>query len=140
MRTTISAATTSAAETLSLRQGVRYVRSGVEPQLSDPTIDARFVDLNGANTDVLIQFTQSKFSAQTIRIVARLNWHPLHLIASDRTTFIPAGDRCLEGLDYRNVGVQPGGSPGMIRGYEYIQRRQRTKSIAATCTPSSRSR
>jgi branched-chain amino acid transport system substrate-binding protein len=83
MRTTISAATTSGAKTWTLRQGIRYVRRGVEPQLSDPMIDARVVDLNGADTDVLIQFTQSKFAAQVIRIAAWLNWHPLHLIATN---------------------------------------------------------
>jgi branched-chain amino acid transport system substrate-binding protein len=39
-------------------------------ELSDPTIDAQIVDSKGAGADVLIQFTQSKFAAQGIRVAA----------------------------------------------------------------------
>jgi branched-chain amino acid transport system substrate-binding protein len=64
-------------------------------ELSDPTIDAQIVDSKGAGADVLIQFTQSKFAAQGIRLAAGLNWHPVHMLASNAgsigTTFIPAG-------------------------------------------------
>jgi branched-chain amino acid transport system substrate-binding protein len=66
-------------------------------ELSDPTIDAQIVDFKGSGADVLIQFTQSKFAAQAI-----LNWHPLHIVASNAgsigTTFIPAGAEASKGV------------------------------------------
>ena len=71
-------------------------------ELSDPTIDAQIVDFKAAGADVLIQFTQSKFAAQGIRVAAGLNWHPLHLLASNAgsigTTFIPAGAEASKGV------------------------------------------
>jgi ABC-type branched-subunit amino acid transport system substrate-binding protein len=71
-------------------------------ELSDPTIDAQIVDFKGAGADVLIQFTQSKFAAQAIRVAAGLNWHPLHIVASNAgsigTTFIPAGAEASKGV------------------------------------------
>ncbi|WP_084804745.1 ABC transporter substrate-binding protein [Bradyrhizobium sp. NAS80.1] len=64
-------------------------------ELSDPTIDAQIVDFKASGADVLIQFTQSKFAAQGIRAAAGLDWHPMHIVASNAgsigTTFIPAG-------------------------------------------------
>jgi branched-chain amino acid transport system substrate-binding protein len=71
-------------------------------ELSDPTIDAQIADFKGAGADVLIQFTQSKFAAQAIRVAAGLNWHPLHIVASNAgsigTTFIPAGAEASKGV------------------------------------------
>lgn len=71
-------------------------------ELSDPTIDAQILDFRGAGADVLIQFTQSKFAAQGIRVAAGLNWHPLHIAASNAgsigTTFIPAGADASKGV------------------------------------------
>jgi ABC-type branched-subunit amino acid transport system substrate-binding protein len=71
-------------------------------ELSDPTIDAQIVDFKGAGADVLIQFTQSKFAARAIRVAAGLNWHPLHIVASNAgsigTTFIPAGAEASKGV------------------------------------------
>jgi hypothetical protein len=60
------------------------------------------VDFKGAGADVLIRFTQSKFAAQAIRVAAGLNWHPLHIVASNAgsigTTFIPAGAEASKGV------------------------------------------
>jgi branched-chain amino acid transport system substrate-binding protein len=71
-------------------------------ELSDPTIDAQIVEFKGAGADVLVQFTQSKFAAQGIRAVAALDWHPLHILASNAgsigTTFIPAGAEASKGV------------------------------------------
>jgi branched-chain amino acid transport system substrate-binding protein len=66
-------------------------------ELSDPTIDSQIVDFEASGADVLIQFTQSKFAAQGIRVASGLNWRPLHIVCSNAgsigTTFIPA---CVE--------------------------------------------
>ncbi|MDB5630488.1 MAG: ABC-type branched-chain amino acid transport system, substrate-binding protein, partial [Tardiphaga sp.] len=64
-------------------------------ELSDPTIDAQILDFKASGADVLIQFTQSKFAAQGIRVSAAINWHPMHFVASNAgsisSTFVPAG-------------------------------------------------
>ncbi len=71
-------------------------------ELSDPTIDAQIVDFKASGADVLIQFTQSKFAAQGIRVAAAMNWRPMHLVASNAgsigTTFIPAGAEASTGV------------------------------------------
>ena len=71
-------------------------------ELSDPTIDAQVVDFKASGADVLIQFTQSKFAAQGIRVAAAMNWRPMHFVASNAgsigTTFIPAGAEASTGV------------------------------------------
>jgi len=62
-------------------------------ELSDPSIDSQIVDFKAAGADVLVQFTQAKYSAQGIRAATGLNWRPLHIIAigSAGSAFVPAG-------------------------------------------------
>lgn len=71
-------------------------------ELSDPTIDSQILDFKASGADVLIQFTQSKFAAQGIRVAAGLNWRPMHIVASNAgsigTTFIPAGVEASKGV------------------------------------------
>lgn len=71
-------------------------------ELSDPTIDSQILDFKASGADVLIQFTQSKFAAQGIRVAAGLNWRPMHIVASNvgsiGTTFIPAGVEASKGV------------------------------------------
>jgi ABC-type branched-subunit amino acid transport system substrate-binding protein len=89
-----------------LKQGlgdkVGMIVKELSHELSDPTIDSQILDFKAAGADVLIQFTQSKFAAQGIRAAAALDWHPMHLIASNAgsigTTFIPAGAQASAGV------------------------------------------
>lgn len=89
-----------------LKQGLGDKASAIvkelSHELSDPTIDAQIVDFKASGADVLIQFTQSKFAAQGIRVAAGLNWRPMHLVASNAgsigTTFIPAGAEASTGV------------------------------------------
>jgi branched-chain amino acid transport system substrate-binding protein len=71
-------------------------------ELSDPTIDSQILDFKASGADVLIQFTQSKFAAQGIRVAAGLDWRPLHIVCSNAgsigTTFIPAGVEAAKGV------------------------------------------
>jgi branched-chain amino acid transport system substrate-binding protein len=71
-------------------------------ELSDPTIDSQIVDFKASGADVLLQFTQSKFAAQGIRVASGLNWRPLHIVCSNAgsigTTFIPAGAEASKGV------------------------------------------
>jgi branched-chain amino acid transport system substrate-binding protein len=50
-------------------------------QVTDPRIDSQIVSLQGSGADVLVSGTTAKFSAQTIRKLYELGWHPLHLIS-----------------------------------------------------------
>src|ERR1700744_1877288 len=71
-------------------------------ELSDPTIDAQIIDFKASGADVLIQFTQSKFAAQAIRVAAGLDWHPIHIVCSNAnsiaSTFIPPGADVSKGV------------------------------------------
>jgi branched-chain amino acid transport system substrate-binding protein len=71
-------------------------------ELSDPTIDSQILDLKASGADVLLQFTQSKFAAQGIRVASALDWRPLHIVCSNAgsvgTTFIPAGVEASKGV------------------------------------------
>jgi branched-chain amino acid transport system substrate-binding protein len=71
-------------------------------ELSDPTIDSQILDFKASGADVLLQFTQSKFAAQGIRVAAGLDWHPMHIVCSNAgsigTTFLPAGAAASKGV------------------------------------------
>jgi ABC-type branched-subunit amino acid transport system substrate-binding protein len=89
-----------------LKQGLRdkaaMIVKELSHELSDPTIDSQILDLKASGADVLLQFTQSKFAAQGIRVAAGLNWRPLHIVCSNAgsigTTFIPAGVEASRGV------------------------------------------
>jgi branched-chain amino acid transport system substrate-binding protein len=69
-------------------------------ELTEASIDAQILDFKSAGADVLIQFTQAKYSAQGIRVTSALGWHPLHIVAigSAGSTFIPAGAAISKGV------------------------------------------
>lgn len=69
-------------------------------ELTEASIDAQILDFKSAGANVLIQFTQAKFSAQGVRACSALGWHPLHIVAigSAGSTFIPAGAAISRGV------------------------------------------
>ena len=81
-------------------------------ELSDPTIDSQIVQLKAAGVDTLIEQASAKATAQTIRKVHELNWHPLHVIggsaASVETVLKPAGFEASKGLVTTQFLKQPG--------------------------------
>jgi branched-chain amino acid transport system substrate-binding protein len=83
-------------------KAVAMIVKELSHELSDPTIDSQILDFKASGADVLIQFTQSKFAAQGIRVAAGLNWHPLHIVCSNAgsigTTFLPAGAEASKGV------------------------------------------
>jgi ABC-type branched-subunit amino acid transport system substrate-binding protein len=52
----------------------------VSYEVSDSTIDSQITVLQGTGADVLIDIATPKFSAQAIRKVHDLGWHPLHFV------------------------------------------------------------
>ncbi len=88
-----------------LRQGLgdrsaTMIVKELSHELSEPSIDAQIVDFKAAGADVLVQFTQAKYSAQGIRVAAGLRWRPLHiiLIGSAGSAFVPAGVEASKGV------------------------------------------
>jgi branched-chain amino acid transport system substrate-binding protein len=83
-------------------KAVEMIVKELSHELSEPTIDSQILDFKASGADVLIQFTQSKFAAQGIRVAAGLDWHPLHIVCSNAgsigTTFLPAGAEASKGV------------------------------------------
>jgi branched-chain amino acid transport system substrate-binding protein len=49
-------------------------------ETSDPTIDSQIINLKSSGADVLVTIATPKFAAQSIKKVAELDWHPLHIM------------------------------------------------------------
>ena len=80
----------------------RMVVREVSYETTDPTIDSQVVSLQSAGADVLVTAATPKFAAQTIKKVAALDWHPLHIMTnvsiSVGTVLKPAGFENAKGL------------------------------------------
>ena len=57
------------------------VREGTY-EVTDPTVDAKIVDLKSSGADTLFTMATPKFGAQAIRKVAELGWKPLNYVVS----------------------------------------------------------
>ncbi len=81
-------------------------------ELSDPTIDSQIVQLKAAGIDTMIEQSNAKAAAQSIRKLHELDWHPLHIIgasaASVETVLKPAGLDASKGLVTTQFLKQPG--------------------------------
>jgi ABC-type branched-subunit amino acid transport system substrate-binding protein len=71
-------------------------------EVTDPTIDSQILQLQASGADVLYDASTPKFSAMSIRKVADIGWHPLHIIDSNGALVKPALQSA--GLD-KSVGV-----------------------------------
>jgi ABC-type branched-subunit amino acid transport system substrate-binding protein len=49
-------------------------------EVADPTVDSQVVGLKASGADTLLDVALPKFAAQTIRKVAEVDWHPLHIV------------------------------------------------------------
>jgi branched-chain amino acid transport system substrate-binding protein len=71
-------------------------------EVTDPTIDSQVLDIKSSGADVFFDASTPKFSAMSIRKVADIDWHPLHIIDSNGALVKPALTSA--GLD-KSVGV-----------------------------------
>ena len=71
-------------------------------EVTDPTIDSQILQLQASGADLLFDASTPKFSAMSIRKVADIGWHPLHMIDSNGALVKPALESA--GLD-KSVGV-----------------------------------
>jgi hypothetical protein len=71
-------------------------------EVSDPTVDSQIVTLKGSKADVFVNIATPKFSAQSIRKVADLNWKVTQYVAnvgaSIGSVLIPAGVERAKGI------------------------------------------
>jgi ABC-type branched-subunit amino acid transport system substrate-binding protein len=80
----------------------KMVVKSVSYEITDPTINSQIQDLKAAGADVLYDASTPKFAAMSIRAVADIDWHPLHIIDSNGSQVKPALTG--GGLD-KSVGV-----------------------------------
>jgi branched-chain amino acid transport system substrate-binding protein len=71
-------------------------------EVTDPTIDSQILQLQASGADLLFDASTPKFSAMSIRKVADIDWHPLHMIDSNGALVKPALESA--GLE-KSVGV-----------------------------------
>jgi ABC-type branched-subunit amino acid transport system substrate-binding protein len=71
-------------------------------EVTDPTVDSQILQLQASGADLLYDASTPKFAAMSLRKVAGIDWHPLHIIDSNGAGVKPA----LESAGFENaVGV-----------------------------------
>lgn len=80
----------------------KMVIKSLSYEVTDPTIDSQILQLQASGADLLYDASTPKFAAMSVRKVADINWHPLHIIDSNGSGVKPALESA--GLD-KSVGV-----------------------------------
>jgi len=80
----------------------KMVIKTVSYEMTDPTLDSQILELKSSGADVLYDASTPKFTAMSIKKVADVDWHPLHLIDSNGASVRPALSSA--GFD-KSVGV-----------------------------------
>jgi branched-chain amino acid transport system substrate-binding protein len=80
----------------------KMVLKSLSYEVADPTIDSQILQLQATGADLLYDASTPKFAAMSIRKVADIDWHPLHIIDSNGASVKPALESA--GLD-KSVGV-----------------------------------
>ena len=80
----------------------KMVIKTVSYEITDPTIDSQILELKSAGADVLYEASTPKFAGMSIRKVADIDWHPMHIIDSNGSLVKPALQSA--GLD-KSVGI-----------------------------------
>jgi branched-chain amino acid transport system substrate-binding protein len=98
-------------------------------ETTEPTVDGHVVKLKAAGVDVFISVTTPKFAAQTIKKLAEIDWHPLHIVSNVSTSvggvIKPAGFENSQGLlsaQYAKDGADPqwDNDPGMKKFLAFL--------------------
>jgi branched-chain amino acid transport system substrate-binding protein len=80
----------------------KMVVKSLSYEVADPTIDSQILQLQASGADLFYDASTPKFSAMSIRKVADIDWHPLHMIDSNGALVKPALESA--GLE-KSVGV-----------------------------------
>src|SRR3979411_1282523 len=80
-------------------------------EVSDPTIDSQILKLQSAGADLFFSASTPKQAAQTIKKIAELDWHPVHILDINATSvgavMKPAGLEASKGVISVNYGKDP---------------------------------
>jgi branched-chain amino acid transport system substrate-binding protein len=80
----------------------KMVVKNISYEITDPTIDSQILDLKMSGADIVYDASTPKFSAMSIRKIADIDWHPVHIIDSNGALVRPA----LESAGFeKSVGV-----------------------------------
>jgi len=60
----------------------KNVVAEVAYDISEPTVDSQLLRMQASGADTVLSFSTPKFTAQSIRKMAALNWKPLHIVAT----------------------------------------------------------
>jgi branched-chain amino acid transport system substrate-binding protein len=100
-------------------------------EVTDSSSDSQIVALQGSGADALVDIANAKFTAQVIRKVYDLNWHPLHIItqlsSSPAAVLTPAGIEKATGLITATYAKAPGDptwkdDPDWVRYVAFMKR------------------
>ncbi len=80
----------------------RMVVKSLSYEVTDPTVDSQILQLQASGADLLYEASTPKFAAMSVRKVADIDWHPLHIIDSNGSSVKPALESA--GFD-KSIGV-----------------------------------
>jgi len=98
-------------------------------EVSDPTVDSQILKIRDAGADLFFSASTPKQAAQTIKKIAELNWHPVHILDINATSvgavMKPAGLDASKGVISVNYGKDPldpswKGDAGMKRYFDFM--------------------
>ncbi len=80
-------------------------------EVSDPTVDSQILKIKDAGADLFFSASTPKQAAQTIKKIAELAWHPVHILDINSTSvgavMKPAGLEASKGVISVNYGKDP---------------------------------
>jgi branched-chain amino acid transport system substrate-binding protein len=80
-------------------------------EVTDPTINSQIVRLRATGADLLYDITTPKFTTQSIKKVAEMDWKPVHILTINSTSIggvlAPAGLENAKGIVSVNYGKDP---------------------------------
>ena len=98
-------------------------------EVSDPTVDSQILKIKDAGADLFFSASTPKQAAQTIKKIAELGWHPVHILDINATSvgavMKPAGLEASKGVISVNYGKDPldptwKDDAGMKRYFEFM--------------------
>jgi branched-chain amino acid transport system substrate-binding protein len=80
-------------------------------EVTDPTINSQIVRLRATGADLIYDITTPKFTTQSIKKVAEMDWKPVHILTINSTSIggvlAPAGLENAKGIASVNYGKDP---------------------------------
>ncbi|MBR1221772.1 ABC transporter substrate-binding protein [Bradyrhizobium sp. U87765 SZCCT0131] len=112
-------------------KAAKMIVAEIPYEVTDPTIDSQIVRLKSLGVDLFYNITTPKFSAQAIRKIAELDWHPVHILNINSQpvggVLKPAGLENAQGIISVNYGKDPGDptwdkDPGMTKWRAFMDK------------------